>query len=37
VVAVVDLDQLEGGARAIAGVARVRDVGIVELAFEPAG
>ena len=35
-VLVVDLDQLVGGARAIALALGARDIGIVELALEPA-
>ena len=36
-VLVVDLDELEGGAAAIAPAPRLLDIGIVELALEPAG
>src|SRR3546814_16641284 len=35
--AVVELGQLEGGQRAIAALARLGDVGVVELALQPAG
>ncbi len=34
---VVELHQLEGGARAVAQALRLGDIGVVELAFEPAG